>query len=541
MGAGAAFGPLATSGRERDVLGCRVEERRCPEIADHLDVPVNFVRAHTSFRGIEMLRAPDSAAEGPDTEGVLLDLHAPDDRAVFQPGLPPVPARPIMGLRSINGLHAALLVLPVDAAMLLTPALWVPQHWRAFVALAVVGLMMLTGGGRYRAKLHVSVLDELPRILARLLTAAAAVATAFALWNPGEPITPFLGASVWSLGLVVVGRVVTTQAILTARRRRLVAHRTILVGGGALATEIAMLLQRYPRYGLAVAGFVDDGSSCPAAAVIPHLGRIHDLDLAVAANDADVVLVTEGDFSEVELLEVVRLPDCTDVDLLVVPRLHPFHTQTGDADHVGAVPVMRVRSPAMRGLYWTLKRVVDVVVSAAALLLLAPVLAACAAAVRWEGGPGVLFRQERVGRGGRTFQCLKFRSMRPATSSESATQWNIATDARVGWVGRVLRRTSLDELPQLVNVLRGDMTLVGPRPERPHFVEQFSRQYFRYEHRHRVPAGLTGLAQVSGLRGDTPIADRARFDNYYIENWSLWLDLKVVLRTIGEMIFARGR
>ena len=111
----------------------------------------------------------------------------------------------------------------------------------------------------------------------------------------------------------------------------------------------------------------------------------------------------------------------------------------------------------------------------------------------------------------------------------------------MGPLGRFLRRTSLDELPQLWNVLRGDMTLVGPRPERPHFVEQFSEQYARYGGRHRVPAGLTGLAQVSGLRGDTPIADRARFDNYYIENWSLWLDVKVLLRTISEVLFARGR
>ena len=131
--------------------------------------------------------------------------------------------------------------------------------------------------------------------------------------------------------------------------------------------------------------------------------------------------------------------------------------------------------------------------------------------------------------------------MRPGDESESETKWSIGDDKRVGPVGRMLRRTSLDELPQLWNILRGDMTLVGPRPERPHFVEKFSAEIPRYAHRHRVPAGLTGLAQVSGLRGDTPIADRARFDNYYIENWSLWLDVKVVLRTVGEVLFAGGR
>jgi lipopolysaccharide/colanic/teichoic acid biosynthesis glycosyltransferase len=165
----------------------------------------------------------------------------------------------------------------------------------------------------------------------------------------------------------------------------------------------------------------------------------------------------------------------------------------------------------------------------------------CALAVRVEGGPGVIFRQPRVGRDGVVFQCLKLRSMRPANETDSATTWSVANDNRVGPVGRFLRRTSLDELPQLWNILRGDMTLVGPRPERPHFVDRFSAEYDRYAHRHRVQAGLTGLAQVSGLRGDTSIADRARFDNYYIEHWSLWLDMKIIVRTFSEVLFARGR
>ena len=124
---------------------------------------------------------------------------------------------------------------------------------------------------------------------------------------------------------------------------------------------------------------------------------------------------------------------------------------------------------------------------------------------------------------------------------ESQTMWCVAADNRVGPVGRFLRSTSIDELPQLWNILRGDMTLVGPRPERPHFVEQFSTQFDRYGHRHRVQVGLTGFAQVSGLRGDTSIADRARYDNFYIENWSLWLDIKIIFRTFREVMFYRGR
>jgi lipopolysaccharide/colanic/teichoic acid biosynthesis glycosyltransferase len=165
---------------------------------------------------------------------------------------------------------------------------------------------------------------------------------------------------------------------------------------------------------------------------------------------------------------------------------------------------------------------------------------ACMVAVRLEGGPGVLFRQERVGLDGRPFELLKFRSLRPADEEESQTRWSVASDDRLGPVGRLLRRTSLDELPQLWNVLRGDMTLVGPRPERPHFVAQFSGSTPRYMARHRVPAGLTGWAQVHGLRGDTSIEERARFDNRYIESWSMWSDVKILLRTVASVVRCPG-
>ena len=187
------------------------------------------------------------------------------------------------------------------------------------------------------------------------------------------------------------------------------------------------------------------------------------------------------------------------------------------------------------------KRALDVTLSGIALFLLSPIMLACALAVRIETGPGVIFRQTRVGIGGRTFTLMKFRSLKPATVEESQTQWSISHDDRVGPVGRFLRRSSLDELPQLINVLKGDMSLVGPRPERPHFVQEFSRSSERYTDRHRVQTGLTGHAQVNNLRGDTSIDDRVRFDNYYIENWSLWGDIKIMFRTIAAVTRAEPR
>jgi exopolysaccharide biosynthesis polyprenyl glycosylphosphotransferase len=226
-----------------------------------------------------------------------------------------------------------------------------------------------------------------------------------------------------------------------------------------------------------------------------------------------------------------------DCDLFVVPRLHHAHSALGTADHIGAIPVVSIRRPEISGARWALKRGTDIVFSVLGLVLLSPVMLLSAIAVFLEGRP-VLFRQRRVGRNGKEFNLIKFRSVR-RDGSDSATTWSMANDVRVGPVGRFLRRTSLDEVPQLWNIVRGDMTLVGPRPERPFFVEKFSADHPRYQYRHRVPVGLTGLAQVSGLRGDTPISDRARFDNYYIDNWSPWLDLKILLRTAAEVFRRR--
>jgi exopolysaccharide biosynthesis polyprenyl glycosylphosphotransferase len=180
------------------------------------------------------------------------------------------------------------------------------------------------------------------------------------------------------------------------------------------------------------------------------------------------------------------------------------------------------------------KRAFDSAIAAFMLLVVAPIYGMLALAVKLTSPGPVYFRQRRIGKNGREVEILKFRSMR--VNSESDTQWSVNTDDRVTKIGAIMRKTSLDELPQLWNVLRGDMSLVGPRPERPFFVEQFEQQVPRYADRHRVPVGLTGLAQVSGLRGDTSIEDRAWFDNHYIENWSVGGDLVILARTAGAVI-----
>ena len=444
-------------------------------------------------------------------------------------------------LRFLTRIRAWMVVPVLDFALMMSPLLWRPPQLTSVFTFAVLATLLLTGGGRHVSRLHLSVLDELPTIITRLLTAVAAVSTVILYLHQKEQVLIFLETACQAVGLVIVGRVATTRVLAISRRGGIAQRHTVLIGGGPLAAELARVLAEHREYGIILEGFVDDGDSCAAEAHLPRLGSLGDLDMVVATTGAEMLLVADGSFEERALMDAVRSTACRHTELLVVPRLHYFHTLTGMADHIGSIPIMRIRNPSLRGPARLIKRAFDIAVATTALIVLSPVLAIAALAVRLEGGPGIIFRQVRVGRDGKHFEVLKFRSMRPANEQESQTQWSVAADNRVGPVGRFLRCTSIDELPQLWNILRGDMTVVGPRPERPHFVEQFSTQFDRYAHRHRVQVGLTGFAQVSGLRGDTSIADRARYDNFYIENWSLWLDLTIIFRTFREVLFYRER
>lgn len=441
----------------------------------------------------------------------------------------------------LSRVRAWMVVPVVDFLMLLAPLAWRPPQPLTILTMAILGTLLLSGGVRYVAPLHLSVLDDLPAIITRLLATVAAVAAVVLHLHAKAHVQIFLETACQAVLLVIVGRLITTRLIAYGRTAGIARHPTVIIGGGAVASELARILAEHPEYGLAPAGFVDDEPNGRAAAVLPRLGRLADLDVAMIATGADTIVVADGDFDERALINAVRTEVGLTAELLVVPRLHHFHTLTGTADHIGSIPIMRIRNPNLRGPARFIKRAFDICSSGAALLVLSPVLALAALAVRIEGGAGVIFRQVRVGRDGQQFELLKFRSMRPANEAESRTQWNVASDNRVGRVGKFLRSTSIDELPQLWNIFRGDMTVVGPRPERPHFVEQFSTQFDRYAHRHRVQVGLTGFAQVSGLKGDTSIADRCRYDNFYIENWSLWLDIKIIIRTFRAVVLYRER
>ena len=430
---------------------------------------------------------------------------------------------------------APQLLLLTDLVCMSLPVLWAPNFYRSLLSAATLSCLLCWSVDLYEPRLQPFVLDELPPLLGCLLASTAVVATLSALRHPTLGDSEYLAAATAAIALTLAGRAMANLMIRQARCRRLVRHRSIIVGTGPVACRITDSLASAPYYGLNVVGYLaDQPDPQSTAAAGTYLGRIPCLRSSIDQVGAQVVLISDRGFAEEELAAIVRQALWNDCSIFMVPRLHELNHPTWKSEMIGSIPVVRFGHSGRVGFPWKCKRAFDIVASTLALLFLAPLMAVCAVAVRIDGGPGILFRQTRVGRDGRPFELIKFRSLRPAED-----EW-ILNDSRVTRIGRFLRRTSLDELPQLWNILKGDMTIVGPRPERPYFVDKFTAEEPNYCFRHRVPAGLTGLAQVNGMRGDTPISERANYDNYYIDNWSLWMDLKVILRTFSEVVSGGG-
>ncbi len=407
-------------------------------------------------------------------------------------------------------------------------------------AVAIAVTFALALAGLYRAKLQYSALDDLSRIVA-VVAGASAVGGCVAWLIGADPhgAESALGAAAL-LAAVLLGRSATYRA-LRARRRRRPGRAAIVVGSGAVAIRLAEALRADSSYGIAPVGFIGPPTDpAVARAPVPVLAPATDLERAVARYKPLHLIVGFSGTPDADLIPALRRVRRRGVIVHVVPRLFELSAGRGaggGVESIRGIPVVRLRPDTAQFRRWAIKRLLDLAGAAFGLVVLAPILLVCALAVRFESGRhSILFRQERVTRDGRPFTILKFRSLTPSSEAESQLKWNINHDARLGKVGKFLRFSSLDELPQLVNVLRGDMSLVGPRPERPFFVEEFQRQHAGYDDRHRVPAGLTGWSQIHGLRGDTSIEERVRFDNHYIEHWSLGLDLKIILRTVGAML-----
>ncbi|MGQ0576684.1 MAG: sugar transferase [Pseudonocardia sp.] len=438
-----------------------------------------------------------------------------------------------------SGLTVLLVSVDLIAAAVVTLAVLQLPFWWVF-AIATFFIACRSTARVYRRRLRLSYFDDLPRALAATCAAFGFVIAAIMLLgeNAGTSLD-LLGGVLGSLVVSELLRVLVFQITRTVRRRFRRGDRTLIVGTDEIAVQLMRDMLAHPEFGLRPVGFVDPAPRRSRTLPAPLLGR--DLATAIRKYRIGTVVLSHTTTGESETVEETIVADGLGCTTLIVPRMHELYRDGADVERLRSYPLVRLATDPKRRPAWYAKRIADLAFSTAALVTLLPVIAACAVAVLVESGRPILFAQERIGLGGRPFRIYKLRSLRPDSEQEAATTWNVARDPRVGPVGRLLRRTSLDELPQLWNIIRGDMSVVGPRPERPGFVERFSIDHERYWARHRVPPGLTGLAQVNGLRGDTDIGERARHDNYYIANWSLWLDLKIVLLTAREVLRREAR
>lgn len=399
----------------------------------------------------------------------------------------------------------------------------------------------------YTRRLNRRFLDEIGPVLAATALAAILLLSLMEFANVPGHIGGMV-AKIWvcALALMLLCRLIRAVYQRSLRRRSLLLSPVIVVGNGRVAYQIVERLRSSPQHGLSVVGMVD--AEPPWAGVeseglpppVPYLGAPDDVDRLIRETGAEGIVIAFSLTHDQLLAPVVRIAHRHGLRVWVVPRMFDSIGANVRVEHVGGLPLLAVPHTDPQGWQFSLvKNVFDRALAAFGLLLISPVFLTLMLLVRISSPGPILFRQPRVGRDGQVFDCLKFRSMRDPLPTDA--DFEVASGRAPGGVegvdrrtkiGKIMRRTSLDELPQLLNVVKGDMSLVGPRPERPEFVALFDAQIRRYGERHRVKAGVTGWAQVHGLRGQTSIADRAEWDNYYIENWSFALDLKIMLLTV---------
>jgi exopolysaccharide biosynthesis polyprenyl glycosylphosphotransferase len=481
--------------------------------------------------------------------------HAADRSLEFAPRKR---ARPVVGTAAVPLLERrawSRLRLVVDIVVLYTAASAAlfaapmpdgsADRWLA-AAFPVIVLLAMQARRGPDQRLYGSLVDTTAYLLG--ITSLAAMLT-IAMASVVGSLHPIdLALRLWLFGFVYVS--VARLVLLSIRRHALrtgaFATPTLVVGAGLVGEQLVRRLAAETRYGLRPVGFVDANplprTDQAEPLPVPVLGGIDNIAEVIHQTAARHVIVAFSSDPDHQLVERLRECERMGVEVSLVPRLYESLSDRATLDHLGGVPLITLHTVNPKGWQFAIKHTIDRVVSGLALVALAPLLLAIAVGVRVSSPGPVLFRQRRVGRDGREFDLLKFRTMRVAedTSSfdlpEGSAPGGVEGDDRRTLIGRHLRGTSLDELPQFLNVLKGEMSLVGPRPERPEYVERFAAELNRYDDRHRVKSGITGWAQANGLRGQTSIADRVEWDNHYIQNWSLRFDLRIAVLTVAEIL-----
>ena len=407
------------------------------------------------------------------------------------------------------------------------------------MAIQVITMLVLYFFSRlYDVKRSMPRLDEFYRIFAAtsIGTVVTIASTTFFFKNTALeldfPRVMIIYAWLLTVILVTAGRSVLVLARNWLRRRGLWSDRLLIVGTGDVGRMILQKVRQMPRLGYEVVGFIDgDELQVQEIMGVPVLGGIDEIPALIQEHEIEEVIIGRPELTHQEVLSIISRCERGQVGIKIFPDLFQIIATELSIGDLGGLPLLTVRDVALRGWKLTLKRAVDLFGSTVGLIVLSPVLMLIAVIIKLDSPGPVFYAQERMGLDAKPFWCLKFRSMR-TDAERHGPGWTTESDPRVTRLGRIMRRVSIDELPQLINVFVGDMSLVGPRPERPVYVNQFRRSIPRYMDRHREKAGMTGWAQVNGLRGDTSIAERTKYDLWYIENWSLWLDFKIMLRTI---------
>ncbi len=404
------------------------------------------------------------------------------------------------------------------------------------VVLVLYPLVFYFQGLYHRRRIR-SRFDEGLRVVVSILLATVLLAAGLTFYRPPDFTYSRLFLVIFAtVDITLVGFFRWAVSAGLARIRRLGGNlqRVLVVGAGDLGREVVERLNVHREYGFSVVGFLDDDPGRQQRDIhgVPVLGTTSDLKRVIASHQVDQVMIALPLAAHHRTVQLVRRAGELLVDIKVVPDVLQYYVMKAGIEDLDGLPLINLTQIPLQGLNQVVKRIFDIGGSALLLLATSWLFPLIAWRIKREDGGPVFFSQVRMGMDGRSFELFKFRSMTTDAEGDGESRWTRNRDSRVTRIGEFLRRTNLDELPQLYNVFRGDMSLVGPRPEQPKFVEQFRSRYPAYHVRHRVRAGMTGWAQVNGLRGDTSIRQRVVHDLYYVENWSLGLDLRILWRTL---------
>jgi len=416
-------------------------------------------------------------------------------------------------------------------------------YLRLIPVVAVLFPVVFYFQGLYQRRRARSRFDEAVRVFVGIVLATAVLTGGLNFYRSFSYSRLVLGIfAVVDLVAVLAVRWAISSVLRRVRRSGGNLQNVLVVGAGELGRKVVQRLQEHREFGFRVVGYLDDdpGKQQRDMDGVPVLGTTHDLERVVKVHGVDQVLIALPLSSHAKTVRLIREAAQLLVEIKVVPDLLQFYVLRAGVEDLDGIPVINLTQMPLEGFNRLVKRALDVGGALVGLTLMAPLWPVIAILIKREDGGPIFFRQTRMGLDGRSFTILKFRSMRLDAEADGRVHWTRNKDPRVTRVGGFLRRTNLDETPQLINILRGDMSLVGPRPEQPEFVERFRSRYPEYMARHRVRAGLTGWAQVNGLRGDSSIRKRMAADLYYIENWSLALDLRIIWLTFLSLWIHRG-